>query len=430
MDDTIVGISSSGAISILRLSGSKSLEIVSELLSSKNKLKDREICYGKIVDKGVEIDEVLVAFMKSPKSYTKEDVVEIYCHGNRIIAQKIMNSLVDRGAKIADRGEFTKRAFLNGRIDLTQAESVYDLINANSEKSIENSLRNLNGFLRKKVQKMREVILNSLANINVVSDYPEEVEDEFFHRKEIESLLTEIDSLISSYSTGRILREGIKVVIVGRPNVGKSSLMNRLLKSDRAIVSDVKGTTRDIIEERIRIKDIPITILDTAGIRDSQDKVEKIGIDLSKKSIEDADIILFVLDSSEGFTEEDRKIMEIVKHKKYILIKNKRDLAYLDQIDGLNFSATEDEIEIIENRIEKLALDCDVSQEAIVDNLRHKNLFVKTKKSLEEFLQSDAPLDIASIHLSQAINSLGEIIGEVTTEDLLDNIFQNFCVGK
>ena len=344
MDDTIVGISSSGAISILRLSGSKSLEIVSELLSSKNKLKDREICYGKIVDKGVEIDEVLVAFMKSPKSYTKEDVVEIYCHGNRIIAQKIMNSLVDRGAKIADRGEFTKRAFLNGRIDLTQAESVYDLINANSEKSIENSLRNLNGFLRKKVQKMREVILNSLANINVVSDYPEEVEDEFFHRKEIESLLTEIDSLISSYSTGRILREGIKVVIVGRPNVGKSSLMNRLLKSDRAIVSDVKGTTRDIIEERIRIKDIPITILDTAGIRDSQDKVEKIGIDLSKKSIEDADIILFVLDSSEGFTEEDRKIMEIVKHKKYILIKNKRDLAYLDQIDGLNFSATEDEI--------------------------------------------------------------------------------------
>ena len=430
MDDTIVGISSSGAISILRLSGSKSLEIVSELLSSKNKLKDREICYGKIVDKGVEIDEVLVAFMKSPKSYTKEDVVEIYCHGNRIIAQKIMNSLVDRGAKIADRGEFTKRAFLNGRIDLTQAESVYDLINANSEKRIENSLRNLNGFLRKKVQKMREVILNSLANINVVSDYPEEVEDEFFHRKEIESLLTEIDSLISSYSTGRILREGIKVVIVGRPNVGKSSLMNRLLKSDRAIVSDVKGTTRDIIEERIRIKDIPITILDTAGIRDSQDKVEKIGIDLSKKSIEDADIILFVLDSSEGFTEEDRKIMEIVKHKKYILIKNKRDLAYLDQIDGLNFSATEDEIEIIENRIEKLALDCDVSQEAIVDNLRHKNLFVKTKKSLEEFLQSDAPLDIASIHLSQAINSLGEIIGEVTTEDLLDNIFQNFCVGK
>ena len=430
MLDTIVGISSKGSISLVRLSGDKAFKIVSDIFRSKYGIEDRKISYGRIFDSEDEIDEVMVSFMKGPKSYTREDVVEIYCHGNNIITNKVIDLIVEKGARIAERGEFTKRAFINGRIDLTQAEAVLEILNSKSEKSIDNSLKNLNGFLRDEVRSMKRIILNSLANVNVVSDYPEEVEDSFSHRGDINSLLDRINVIIDSYSSGKIIKDGIKVAIVGRPNVGKSSIMNRLLKSDRAIVTEIEGTTRDIIEDSFKINEVPIVLLDTAGIRDTDDKVEKIGIDLSKKSIEEADLIIFVADGSD-FSEKDQKILNSLKGKRYLVINNKRDIkGFSPKINGLNFSTILDDVSIIEREIEKKALNINPNSEVMIDNLRHKKLFERVRKSLTEFLESEAPLDIASIHLSAAIKHLSEIIGEISTEDLLDNIFSNFCVGK
>ncbi len=451
MNDTIAAIStatSRGAIGIIRLSGKESIEILKKIFSSYNKkeLENFKLTYGKIVDNfnNKELDEVLVAVMRAPKSYTKEDMVEINCHGGNLILKKILNLLIKNGARVAEMGEFTKRAFLNGRIDLTQAESIIDLVDSISEKNLDISLKNMEGRLREKVLEFKEKLINILSSINVVVDYPEEVEDELSNNAiiQIEDLIRRIKIIIESYETGKKIREGIKLSIVGKPNVGKSSILNKLLRTNRAIVTDIPGTTRDIIEESFLIKGLPIILLDTAGIRETDNPVEKIGVELSKESINEADLILFILDSSREISNEDIAIFNLIKEKKVIYVLNKKDLDQKLNVEKLNLRnsiriSTKDikDLETLEELIYQEIDKKDISsksEELILNNIRHKNLFEKCFQHLNSFLQNaySNPLDIASIDLKAAIDSLSEIIGEVTSEDVLDNIFKNFCVGK
>lgn len=423
--ETIAAISTApgqGAISIVRMSGPDSLMILNNIFNRE--VKPFMMTYGRIEG----IDEVMVCYMKSPRTYTREDIVEIYAHGNYLIAQNILKLLVQNGARLADRGEFTKRAFLNGRIDLTQAESVLDLINSKSNRSIDLSLKNLSGFLRDKVRDIRGKIISAVANVNAISDYPEEVEDSF-DRDSIIEVIDDIGEIISSYTNGRKIKEGVKVAIIGSPNVGKSSIMNRLLKFDRAIVTDVEGTTRDLIEDRFFIDGFPIVILDTAGIRESKDRVEKIGIELAKSSMKDADLILFVIDSSREMRREEIDLYDSIKNKNHITILNKSDISKIDFPNAIKISALKGDISELESKILEKSIDRNHS-ECIINNLRHRDLFERCKLSLESFLSSSAPIDVSSVFLNEALRYLGEIVGEVTTEDLLDNIFKNFCVGK
>lgn len=434
--DTIVSIVTPlgrSGVAILKISGSLALDSISNVFSSNKRLTPNRMVYGKILDGGQELDEVLVCYMKAPHSYTKEDVVEIYCHGNSLVANTILSLLLSKGLRLAQPGEFTKRAFINGRIDLTQAEAVHDLIFSNSEKSIESSLKNLNGFLKNKVKEIKEKILDTLSHIHVVFDYPEEVEDFVIEKGPLINLVKELSGIIDSYSTGKKIKDGIKLAIIGKPNVGKSSIMNRLLKNDRAIVTNIAGTTRDILEEMFYIDSFPIILLDTAGIRETENEIEQIGISLSKKAIEEADVVLFVLDGSQPYSQEDEIIYGMLKFKKHLTIFNKADLnkVYFP-INGIYFSALKDDLSIIEKEILNIGLDVvPANSDIILNNLRHRDLFIKVKDHLNLFLDNiDYPLDISATHLTAALNYLGEIIGEVSNEDLLDNIFSNFCVGK
>ena len=452
--DTIAAISTpkgEGGIGIIRISGDKSFEILSKIFNTKNPNKDLgfyKLNYGFIHDKGKIIDEVMIVRMKAPKTYTCEDVVEINCHGGYFVTEKVLELVLKNGARHAEKGEFTKRAFMNGRIDLSQAEAVMDLIHGKTEKSISLSLDQLRGDLKNKINNFKKSLLDVTAHVNVVLDYPEEGIDDPLPenlRKNLEKVYEEANLLIESYDKGKKIKEGIKTVIVGKPNVGKSTLLNSLLREERAIVTHVPGTTRDIIEEIINIKGIPLVLTDTAGIRKTDDIVENIGVEKSKQLIEKADLILLVLDASEKLEKEDMEVIEKIKenNKKTIVLLNKIDLERKLDLSSYNLEniveiSAKDNIGIeeMEDKIYSYIVEEDVentSEKLIITNIRHKTALEKTKeavKNIFETIDTGMPLDLISVDLKEALDSLSEITGEISSEDILEHIFGNFCVGK
>ncbi len=452
--DTIAAISTpkgEGGIGIIRISGDKSFEILSKIFNTKNPNKDLgfyKFNYGFIHDKGKIIDEVMIVRMKAPKTYTCEDVVEINCHGGYFVTEKVLELVLKNGARHAEKGEFTKRAFMNGRIDLSQAEAVMDLIHGKTEKSISLSLDQLRGDLKNKINNFKKSLLDVTAHVNVVLDYPEEGIDDPLPenlRKNLEKVYEEANLLIESYDKGKKIKEGIKTVIVGKPNVGKSTLLNSLLREERAIVTHVPGTTRDIIEEIINIKGIPLVLTDTAGIRKTDDIVENIGVEKSKQLIEKADLILLVLDASEKLEKEDMEVIEKIKenNKKTIVLLNKIDLERKLDLNSYNLEniveiSAKDNIGIeeMEDKIYSYIVEEDVentSEKLIITNIRHKTALEKTKeavKNIFETIDTGMPMDLISVDLKEALDSLSEITGEISSEDILEHIFGNFCVGK
>ena len=452
--DTIAAISTprgEGGIGIIRISGDKSFEILDKIFNTKNPNRDLgfyKFNYGFIHDNGKIIDEVMAVRMKAPKTYTCEDVVEINCHGGHLISEKVLEIVLKNGARHAEQGEFTKRAFMNGRIDLSQAEAVMDIIQGKTEKSISLSLEQLRGDLRDKIGSFKKALLDVTAHVNVVLDYPEEGIDDPLPsnlRENLENVYAEADRLISSYDKGKKIKEGIKTVIAGKPNVGKSTLLNSLLKEERAIVTHIPGTTRDVIEEIINIKGIPLVLTDTAGIRKTEDIVENIGVEKSKKFIENADLVLLVLDVSRELESEDRDVIEEIQNnnKKTIVLLNKIDLERkielnefglenILEISAKNNIGIEDMEEriysyIVEEKVE------DSSEKLIITNIRHKTALEKTKDAIRnifETIDAGMPMDLISVDLKEALDSLSEITGEISSEDILDHVFGNFCVGK
>ncbi|WP_307904385.1 tRNA uridine-5-carboxymethylaminomethyl(34) synthesis GTPase MnmE [Haliovirga abyssi] len=455
MFETIAAISTpigEGGIGIVRISGDESFDILEKIFKPKSKknvkdLKHNSVNYGHIYDENEIVDEVLVMVMKAPKSYTKEDVIEINCHGGYLITEKILEIVLKNGAKLADAGEFTRRAFLNGRIDLTQAEAVIDLIKSKSEKNLTLSVEQLRGDLKEKVGELKKKLLDVAAHVNVVIDYPEEGIDEPLPKElwgNLEEVHSECDILIKSYDKGKKIKEGIKTSIIGRPNVGKSSILNSLLKEERAIVTHIPGTTRDSIEEIININGISLILVDTAGIRKTEDIVENIGVEKSKTKIKESDLVLFVLDNSEELTKEDYDIYKYIDDKKCLGIINKIDkskkidISKLDKINNwIEISAINGlNIDKLEESIYKFILEDDIknsSEKLILTNIRHKSSLEKVKDSIDNIfntLNMEMPMDLIAIDLREALDSLSEITGEISSEDLLDHVFKNFCVGK
>lgn len=452
--DTIAAISTpkgEGGIGIIRISGDKSFEILDKIFKPKNPNKDLgfyQFNYGFIYDGEKVIDESMVVRMKAPKTYTCEDVVEINCHGGQFVTQKVLELVLKNGARHAEQGEFTKRAFMNGRIDLSQAEAVMDLIQGKTEKSLSLSLDQLRGDLRDKINSFKKALLDITAHVNVVLDYPEEGIDDPLPvelRDNLEAVYEEATRLIESYDKGKKIKEGIKTVIVGKPNVGKSTLLNSLLREERAIVTHVAGTTRDVIEEVINIKGIPLVLVDTAGIRQTDDIVENIGVEKSKEFIEKADLVLLVLDASRELEDEDREVINQINenHKKVIVLLNKIDLERKIDLDEYNFeniveiSAQKNVgIEDMEEKIYSFIVDEkveDSSEKLIITNVRHKTALEKTKDAIRnifETIDMGLPMDLISVDLKEALDSLSEITGEISSEDILDHVFGNFCVGK
>ena len=452
--DTIAAISTprgEGGIGIVRISGDKSFEILNKIFRKKspnNDLGFSKFNYGFIYDEEKIIDEVMIVRLKAPKTYTCEDIVEINCHGGNLITEKVLEIVLRQGARHAEAGEFTKRAFMNGRIDLSQAEAVIDLIHGKTEKSILLSMDQLRGDLKEKIQKFKKALLDVTAHVNVVLDYPEEGIDDPLPenlRINLEKVFEEANILIESYDKGKKIKDGIKTVIVGKPNVGKSTLLNSILKEERAIVAHVAGTTRDIIEEIINIKGIPLVLVDTAGIRETEDIVENIGVEKSKEFIEKADLVLLVLDNSRELEKEDKEVIEKIKenNKKVIVLLNKIDLPKKLDISEYNFEniieiSAKDNIGIenMEDTIYSFIVDENVEnsgEKLIITNIRHKTALEKTKdsiKSIFETIDMGLPMDLISVDLKEALDSLSEITGEITSEDILDHVFGNFCVGK
>lgn len=449
-EDTIAAISTAygeGGIGIIRISGENALNIVSGLF--KPTLIPNMMTYGHIRDGDEIIDEVMVCYFRAPRSYTAEDVVEIHCHGSVVSLRKILALVLRHGARIAEPGEFTERAFLNGRLDLTQAEAVIDLIKAKSDKTFELALNQLEGGFSKEIRKIRKEVEDVLVHLAVNIDYPDEDIEVLTYEKLKESLAgikKEIEKLIETSDTGRILKEGLKVSIIGKPNVGKSSLMNALLNEDRAIVTEIPGTTRDIIEESINIRKIPVTLIDTAGIRKTEDIVEKIGIEKSKEAFNQADLVIFMLDSSSPLDDEDLGIMDIIGDRYAICLLNKTDLGIAVKKDDISSiipnsviieTAVSDGIgiELICDEIENLVYGGRVKQEEslIVTNVRHKALLEEALGSVDDALKmakSLEPLELLEIDVNNAYASLGRIIGDEVEEDILNEVFRRFCLGK
>ena len=452
--DTIAAISTpkgEGGIAIIRISGDKSFEILDKIFIKKNPNADLgfyKLNYGFIKDGEKTVDEVMAVRLKAPKSYTCEDIVEINCHGGTLVSEKVLELVLRNGARHAESGEFTKRAFMNGRIDLSQAEAVMDIIQGKTEKSVSLSLDHLRGDLRDKVNQFKKALLDITAHVNVVLDYPEEGIDDPLPaelRNNLEKVYEEANRLIDSYDTGKKIKEGIKTVIVGKPNVGKSTLLNALLHEERAIVTHVAGTTRDIIEEIINIKGVPLVLVDTAGIRKTDDIVENIGVEKSKQFIGKADLVLLVLDASKELENEDIEVINQIKEnkKKVIVLLNKIDLNKKINLEGHNLEniveiSAKDNIGIedMQEKIYSYIVEEDVensSEKLIITNIRHKTALEKTKdaiKNIFETIDMGLPMDLISVDLKEALDSLSEITGEISSEDILDHVFGNFCVGK
>lgn len=456
--DTICAVATpigEGGIAIIRISGDKSLEIANRIFIGKNKkdilqMKTYTMKYGNIIDLDSNeiIDEVILSYMKAPHSYTGESVVEVNCHGGVIATNKVLNQIIKSGARLAEPGEFTKRSFLNGRIDLSQAEAVMDIITAKTDLSMKAAMMQKNGLLSKEIDKLRKNLLNVLALIEYAVDFTEDDEDVIDDnlliqvKEGINKTIKRIIELLKSADEGKIIRDGLNVVIVGKPNVGKSSLLNTLLKERRAIVTDVPGTTRDIIEEYINLDGIPIRITDTAGIRDTDDTVEKIGVEKSKEKISEADLIILMLDTSRELDDEDKQIIDAIKDKKYIVLLNKVDLdRKLTEglVDNLNnkigiSTKTGIGIEKLKQQIKDLFFNGEIDSESlIISNTRHKEALYRALENCDialERVNSNEYLDLISIYITAAMKSLSEITGDELEEDLLNKIFSEFCVGK
>ena len=452
---TIAAISTSpgvGGIGIVRLSGENTFKVIEKIFKPLKKqiIKGYTMQYGHIIDKNNNIiDEVLVSYFVKPKSYTTEDMCEINSHGNNIILKQILELCIENGAVLAMPGEFTQRAFLNGRIDLTQAESVIDLINAKSEKEKESAIHQLEGYLSLEIEKIKRVILDITADIEASIDYPEyDIEEKTNETiiNETQKIVDMLKKLENSFEKGKILRDGVDVAIIGKPNAGKSSLLNAILKEERAIVTNIEGTTRDTIEEYITLEGVLFKIIDTAGIRESDDEIEKIGIDKSKKALKKADIVIAIFDSTQELNKEDNEILEFIKNKNAIILLNKIDLKdnklkNNEQILSLNKPVIEisaqkrDGIEELYNQMINIFKINEINTEnsTIITNVRHKNAIVCAEENLnkiKEVLNNGMPTDIVSIYLKNAIEELNKITGENVTEDIINEIFSKFCLGK
>jgi len=454
-EDTIAAIATplgQGGIGIVRVSGPLAENIAKHIFSPKKKNSQfisHRMHYGHIIDptKGEIIDEVMVVFMPKPHSYTCEDVLEIHCHGGPLILQRVLKLVIDQGARMAEPGEFTKRAFLKGRIDLTQAEAVLEMIQARTQKELSIATEQLKGYLQKRVNSIKNVLLELKAHLEVAIDFPEEdieiVPPKVWASRLEKEAILEMSSLLNAYHAGRVFREGVAIVIVGKPNVGKSSLLNRLLREERAIVTPVPGTTRDVIEEMINVKGIPLRIIDTAGLRKTTDRVETIGVEFAKRRLSSADLVLWVIDSSQPLDEQDMAIYEEIKEKPVILVLNKADLPFKVNLNKGRFSHLPQAkvsalyaqgIDVLQDTIYHTLLGKDV--EAVprfVPSLRHKLALEKalgTIKEIKAHLEMGFSPDLLAIDVEAALNYLGEIVGETTSEDVLDYIFSRFCIGK
>ncbi len=457
-EDTIAAISTPiglGGIGVIRVSGNDAINIVDYIFKAANKksLKDIDshtITYGHIVNEdGKVLDEVLVMLMKGPRTFTREDIIEINCHGGPIPLNAVLMEVIKAGARMADSGEFTKRAFLNGRIDLAQVEAIMDIIEAKTELSLSQAVGQLEGNLSRKIKAYQDILMQIIARIEVSIDYPEYDQDEPItseFENEVVELLDGLKELLKTADTGKMIREGVKTAIVGRPNVGKSSLLNALLEENKAIVTDIPGTTRDVVEAYLNIQGIPFQLLDTAGIRETNDLIEKIGVERSKASISEADLVLMLLDSNEGLTDKDRDILEQVKNKRVIFVLNKTDLEnnitqeimnqYFNAQTVVKVSVKQQEgLSELKEAMKHFVIKGEVvgESDAIISNQRQKQSLIKAIKSLEivvQAIEEGLPEDCLAIDLHDAFGHLGMIIGESLKEEIINQLFSRFCLGK
>lgn len=457
MEDTIAAVATAygeGGIGIIRISGEKALSILEEVFEfagETSQIVNRRMTYGRIVDRENEqiIDEVLAIYMKGPKTYTAEDVVEINCHGSMVSLRKTLALVLRKGARLAEPGEFTKRAFLNGRLDLSQAEAVIDIIKAKTDRSFDVAMSQLEGALSLRVTEIRQKLLDLLVDITVNIDYPDEDIEELTYDKIEENILLigeMIEKLLSTADTGRMIREGIRVAIVGKPNVGKSSLMNSLLRETRAIVTEIPGTTRDTIEEAISIRNIPVYLVDTAGIRETSDEVERLGIERSKAAFNEADFIIFIMDGSSAISDEDREIASYLDGRDSVVLINKNDLERGFTNDDVRELVNDpviietslinnEGIEEIENHIEELVYGGELSQHdsTMVNNVRHIELLKQSRDSLRDAMEmtlAREAIDFIEVDVRNAYDLLGEITGETVSDDIINEVFARFCLGK
>jgi len=455
--DTISAISTpvgEGAIAIVRLSGPKAIEIAAKIFKGVNleEVDSHTIHYGKVIDPETDMvtDEVMASVMRAPRTFTREDIVEINCHGGIVAVNRVLEIVLNGGARLAEPGEFTKRAFLNGRIDLSQAEAVMDLIRAKSDKAMTVALHQVDGRLSKLIQSLRQELLETVAHVEVNIDYPEYDDvEEMSHellREKVKAVHGEIEKLLKVAKQGKILREGIRTGIIGRPNVGKSSLMNTLIQEKKAIVTDIPGTTRDTIEEYVNVRGVPLKLVDTAGIRDTEDLVEKIGVERSHQVLKESDLILLMLNNNEELTEDDIRLFNVINQMKYIVIINKSDLTQKLNIDQVTTLAQghpvittslleEDGVDKLEQAIADLFFAGEIETDDLtyVSNVRHIQLLNKSKQALEDSLNGldiGVPIDIVQIDVTRTWEFLGEIIGDTASEGLIDQLFSQFCLGK
>ena len=445
MYDTIAAISTAqgvGAISIVRISGDEALEIVNKIFDKDiKKYKSNTINYGHIIDNDKIVDEVLVSVFLAPKTYTKEDIVEINTHGGISVTNKILELLLENGARLAEPGEFTKRAFINGRIDLIEAESVMDLIDAKTESARKMAINGVDGRLSSKINKLRDKALDIISNIEVNIDYPEYEDIEVMTIDDIRNyskeLNKDIDDLLKTSESGKIIKEGINTVILGRPNVGKSSILNRLLDEEKAIVTDIPGTTRDIVEGSIRLNGVLINFLDTAGVRETTNTVEKIGVEKSLSLLDKADLVLLVLNNNEKLTKEDKELLDKTKDKKRIIVVNKMDLESKIDLEEeyVKVSAQQNNIDELLNKINELFKLDEINDGDMtyISNAREISLLKKAKQSSNNLIKSldeGIPIDMLEIDIKNIIDYLGEVTGESYDNELIDKLFSRFCLGK
>ncbi len=440
MNDTICAISTAlnnGAIAIVRLSGDEAIDIADKICDKDlHKVKSHSIIYAHIIENEANIDEVMISIFKAPKTYTKEDIVEINTHGGAYIARKVLNLCLANGARLAMSGEFTKRAYLNGRIDLSEAESINDMIKAKSEVQIKSAMKGIDGSIARLIDPLCNEIMDMIGMIEVNIDYPEYDDVTIITNEHllpmVEKWLKQADEMIKKAERFRIIKDGIKTAIIGKPNVGKSSLLNALLKKDKAIVTDIAGTTRDLIEDSVELENITLHLIDTAGIRESEDTVEKIGIERSLKALKEAELILFVIDASHPLDDEDKRLIELVKDKDVIYIYNKTDIDCL--YEGIKISAQNGDIrELVDHLNYRYDKDQSLIDEDILNNERQIALMKSAYNTLKEIKKAvfdGVELDIISSSLYEAYHDLSEIVGKAYDDDLIDHLFKNFCLGK
>lgn len=456
MEDTISAVATAwgeGGIGIVRISGPAAKDVLEHIFVPvrQRPIENRKITYGKIIDPqdGSVVDEVLAVYMKGPHTYTTEDVAEINCHGSIVALRKTLALTLQWGARLAEPGEFTKRAFLNGRIDLSQAEAVIDLIRAKTDRSFDVAMGQMEGSISREIKEIRAKLMDVLVNITVNLDYPDEDIEEITYgtlESQLQEIEDDLDRLLSTARTGRLLREGLSVAIIGKPNVGKSSLMNRFLRESRAIVTDIPGTTRDIIEESMSLRGIPVKLIDTAGIRSTEDIIEKIGIEKSREALNQADLVIFVLDGSREISREDREIAEGIRNKKTLILVNKADLTQVvteEQIKQwmpesrviLTSMESGEGLKEVEDLIYDMVFEGQVTQEnrLLITNVRHADLMKQAKEEMQMALsmcRRGEALDFLEINVRQCFEALGEIIGETVSDTIIEEVFARFCLGK